>query len=200
MMVSELDYLSIADARTDLRLDGDGFSDAVLTRYIRSAVALVAELTGRDLLGIEVAAIDDGLRHCVSVALWSRFEGTSEVPPALYALTSPYRVIVSADDTDTDSEDQAMATLGGLTVRRLVTVAVPGDLPYRDDAGSGFVVFLTGPATLTYKPLGNSESRTDKFRVGVVSLGDVPSGAVAPIIISEVSAATGVESFTVGYR
>ena len=93
-MATPSNYLTVAEARTDLRLDGDDFDDATITRYIAEGVAMVSGITGRDLLDIEVADIDPGLQMLVSHATWLRYEGVTGVTPSLYALAAPYRVLV----------------------------------------------------------------------------------------------------------
>lgn len=100
MPVEPTDYVDVATAKFDLRLDGDA-SDAALGRMIPEAVDLAGRLTGRDLLAVaDVDAIPDGLKALVSAVLAVRYDGTHEMPPAVYAMAAPYRVLVTpaADD------------------------------------------------------------------------------------------------------
>lgn len=99
-MALATDYLTVAEARFDLRV-GDQVDDETLLRYIGQGVALVARTTGRDLLEMAAADIDEGLKACVSVATWLRFEGAAQVPRSFYDLCGAYRKFVSDDDPPT---------------------------------------------------------------------------------------------------
>lgn len=95
-MASATDYLTVGQAKVDLRLDDGTFEDdATLERYIREAVAMVSGIIGRDLL--EAEDIDPAMTMLVSAAVAVRFEGSIEPTSALYALAAPYRVPVSAE-------------------------------------------------------------------------------------------------------
>ena len=88
------DFISVDQIRIDLRLEDDGFDDETLSRYRDDAIALVARLTGCPLLSLTVGEIDKGIRHAVSVAVWTRFETTAEIPPALLQLCARYRQLL----------------------------------------------------------------------------------------------------------
>ena len=97
-MADTSDYVTVDQARFDLRVDPDQAGDATLSRYIEDAVSMVESLTGLRLLDVPAADVKPGLRMCVALALWTRFESPSVVPPALRSLCEPSRVIVSSDD------------------------------------------------------------------------------------------------------
>lgn len=98
MTVQATDYVSVADAKYDLRIDGTHADDA-LERLIPEAVSLAAAVTGRDLLAVDSAAdIQPGLKALVMAILAARYDGADELPPAIYAMAAPYRVFVADGD------------------------------------------------------------------------------------------------------
>ena len=99
MTVQATDYVTLADAKLDLRIDGTD-ADTAITRLIPAAVDLTSKITGRDLLAVDAAAdIEPGLKAVVVAVLGSIFDGLHELPPAVYAMAAPYRVLVTpADD------------------------------------------------------------------------------------------------------
>ena len=97
-MAVPLDYVTVDQARRDLRVDAVQADDATLARYVEDAVSMVEGLTGRSLLGVTAADIVPGLRTCVALALWARFESPAVTPPALRFAVEPFRVIVVSAD------------------------------------------------------------------------------------------------------
>ena len=107
-MAAATDYLSVAQAKTDLRLDEGTFEDdATIERYIGDAVGMVSGIVGYDLLEVETADIKPALQGLVAFAANYRFEGAHDVPAALYALAAPHRVLVDEDDVDEDDNSGA---------------------------------------------------------------------------------------------
>ena len=94
-MANPSDFVTVGEARFDLRVDADQADDATLSRYVEQAVDLVARTTGRDLLALDAADIAPGLKTCVSFALWLVFEKTAATPRAFYDVCAPYRRFVA---------------------------------------------------------------------------------------------------------
>ena len=97
------DYLSVDDAWFELRyLPGDPtretFPAGHMEGRIGEAVALVSALTGCDLLAVTVGNIDPDILPAVKVALRHVWDGHPDIPPVLYELCRPFRVIVQPDD------------------------------------------------------------------------------------------------------
>ena len=96
-MANADDYLTVAEAKIDLRIDdANGFQDADLERYRDRALGIVAGLTGRILPDptVDAADVDAGMQALVSAAMGVLFEGAFEITPSLYAMAAPYRKIV----------------------------------------------------------------------------------------------------------
>ena len=90
------DWLTSIEAKEQLRA-GDETPDGLVERARNNGLALVSAYTGRDLLAVDAADIDDGLRAAVSLATWFLFEGMAEPPPSFFALIAPYRRFVADD-------------------------------------------------------------------------------------------------------
>lgn len=100
MPVAATDYVSVDDAKFDLRIDGDE-SDTALGRLIPEVVDLAGRMTGRDLLAVDTAAdIVPGLKSLVVAVLGARHDGLAELPPSIYAMAAPYRVLVTPAQDD----------------------------------------------------------------------------------------------------
>ena len=69
-MATAADYLTVEEAKIDLRLDADanGFTDADLERYRDRALGIVSGLTGRILPdpALDAADVDPGLKALCS--------------------------------------------------------------------------------------------------------------------------------------
>ena len=98
-MATAADYLTVEEAKIDLRLDADanGFTDADLERYRDRALGIVSGLTGRILPdpALDAADVDPGLKALCSAAMGMLWEGSQEISPSLYAMAAPYRNIFS---------------------------------------------------------------------------------------------------------
>ena len=124
-MAAATDYLSVAQAKVDMRLDDGTFEDdATIERYIGDAVGMVSGIVGYDLLEVETADIKPALQGLVAFAANYRFEGAHDVPAALYALAAPHRMLVDPDEDDEDEEmDEAYQTYeADLTAGQVLTV------------------------------------------------------------------------------
>ena len=110
-MAAATDYLSVAQAKTDLRLDEGTFEDdATIERYIGDAVGMVSGIVGYDLLEVETADIKPALQGLVAFAANYRFEGGHDVPAALYQIAAPHRVLV--DEAEDDEEENGASSEG----------------------------------------------------------------------------------------
>ena len=140
-MATADDYLSIAEARLDLRLTPASLDDAAISRYRAQAFGIVARLTGRTIPDPSDSQVDDGLRAAITMALLSVFEGRSSgVPRALYQLIEPYRRLISTPPTAPTAP--AFEQDSELTIRLVLedlTVAIP------ENASSEFIREFTFP-------------------------------------------------------
>ena len=137
-MALATDYVSIDEARFDLRVEPNQADDATLARYISDAVGTVASLTGRNLLDAESADIKPGLRTCVAMVLWARFESPSVTPPALRNLCEPFRLIVPVPTDGTPA--------GGELSFRVVDIQVAGPHERNDPRGIALRTNIPIPA------------------------------------------------------
>ena len=99
-MASADDYLTVDEAKIDLRIDSDehGFTDADLERLRDRALGIVAGLTGRILPDptVEADDVDPGIQALVSASMGMLFEGSQEISPSLsslYAMAAPHKKI-----------------------------------------------------------------------------------------------------------
>ena len=96
-MATAADYLTVEEAKTDLRIsDDNGFSDADLERYRDRALGIVSGLTGQIIPdpALDAADVDPGLKALCSAAMGLLWEGSQELSPSFYAMAAPYRKIV----------------------------------------------------------------------------------------------------------
>ena len=92
-MSDATDYVPAGVARFLLRLDGTDL-DAEVTQTVAEAVALVSRMTGRDLLAVAAADVDEGLRTVVGAVTRHLWDGQPFVPATLLMLINSYRIIV----------------------------------------------------------------------------------------------------------
>ena len=91
-MANNDDYLTVEEAKVDLRIDDDnGFSDADLERYRDRALGIVSGLTGKVIPNptVDAADVDPGLKALCSAAMGMLWEGSQEISPSLYAMAAP---------------------------------------------------------------------------------------------------------------
>lgn len=105
-MSTPTDYLSVEQAKIDMRLDDGTFdSDATVERYIGDAVSMVSAVVGYDLLEVETADIKPSLQALVAFAANYRFEGGHDVPAAIYQMAAPHRRLVDEDDEELGDDE-----------------------------------------------------------------------------------------------
>ena len=97
-MSTATDYVPAGVARFLLRLDGTDL-DTEVTQTVSEAVALVSRMTGRDLLAVETADIDEGLKTVVGAVTRHLWDGQPFVPATLLMLINSYRIVVDEAET-----------------------------------------------------------------------------------------------------